>query len=49
MIETIMAWILLFVGITTGESAWFIASGVFACACNLSSIENRIKENTKEK
>lgn len=36
MIDAIIAVILLFVGIVTGEANWFIASGVFEIASILS-------------
>ena len=36
MVEAIMAWVLLFVGIATREAGWFVASGVFAIALQIS-------------
>lgn len=36
MLDAIIAIILLFVGISTGEANWFIASGVFEIASILS-------------
>ena len=36
MIDAIIAIILLFVGIFTGEVSWFIASGIFEIASVLS-------------
>jgi hypothetical protein len=35
MVECILAWTLLFVGIATREAGWFIASGVFAIALQI--------------
>jgi hypothetical protein len=42
MVEFCMAWLLLLVGFVKWEADWFIASGVFAVACNLYVI---IKKN----
>lgn len=35
MIEGVMAWVLLFVGIATREAEWFAASGAFAIALQI--------------
>lgn len=36
--ELVIAWVLLFVAFFSGESQWYIASGVFAIAGNLNTI-----------
>jgi hypothetical protein len=36
MVECVLAWTLLFAGIATREAGWFIASGVFAIALQIS-------------
>lgn len=36
MVEFTMAWILLFIGFVKWEAAWFVASGVFAIAAQIS-------------
>ena len=36
MIETLLARLLLIFGICSGDPAWYIGSGVFAVACQIS-------------
>lgn len=38
MVECIAAWILLLVGIISGNPQWYIASGVFAVAAQISRL-----------
>ena len=38
MIEGILAWIMLFIGIGTGKPLWFVASGVYAIAVYVAKI-----------
>ena len=45
MIECIMAWLLLFAGITTSEAGWFIASGVFAVALQIYQLRKEKSDN----
>lgn len=35
MLETILSWVFLFVGVLNGEPLYIIASGVFAVAVNI--------------
>lgn len=41
MIECIISWVLLFACIATGKADWFIASGVFAIACQIYNLKTR--------
>ena len=41
MIECILAWIMLFIGIAEGTADWFIACGVFAIASQLYQLNNK--------
>lgn len=41
MVECIAAWILLLVGIISGNPQWFIASGVFAVATQISGLVDK--------
>ena len=41
MIECIAAWFCLFVGIGSGEPSWYIASGVFAVALQISRLVDK--------
>lgn len=45
MIESIIAWVLLVVGIVTQEADWFIASGVFSVAANVAPTSYRVRRN----
>ena len=42
MIETLFAWLLLIFGICSGDPAWYIGSGVFAIAAQISRVVDRI-------
>lgn len=41
MVELILAWIFLFIGFARGDAEWFIASGVFAVAAQISRLVDR--------
>lgn len=44
MFEALLAWIFLFVGILNlNEPLWFLVSGVFAVACQISRVVDRMK------
>lgn len=40
MVECLLAWIMLFVGIGTGNPLYLIASGVFAIAARIGNLKN---------
>lgn len=42
MIETLFAWFLLLFGICEGDPAWYIASGIFAIAAQISRVVDRM-------
>lgn len=46
MIETIMAWLLLIFAIVSGDPSWYIASGVFAVACEIRCVVERMNERS---
>ncbi len=41
MIECIAAWFCLFVGVISGNPLWYIASGVFAVALQISRLVDK--------
>lgn len=41
MVEFVLSWIMLLVGIAKGEVGWFIASGVYAVATQINLIYRR--------